>query len=260
MKDDPGNGQGLKSLDAALGVLALMARYPAPQSLSTIARDAGMTPSKIHRYLASFVHAGLVKQEGRTGRYGIGPEALQLGVMAISQHDFVNDTAEGLGELVEATGMTALLSVWANEGGTVVRWERGATPTDSAVGLGTTLPLLNSATGHAFLAWAPERIVSATAAKQMRRAPKVSMGALNTPKTKSELRELTQSIRQTGYASVVGHFIPGLVAVAAPILDWQGEAQCVVTLVGIDPSATQRESDVPQRLVAYCRDKSFNGS
>ncbi len=67
MTDDSGQGHGLKSLDAALGVLAFMARQDGSLSLTEIARACDMPHSKIHRYLASFVDAGLVKQEGRSG-------------------------------------------------------------------------------------------------------------------------------------------------------------------------------------------------
>lgn len=257
MKDDHASGQGLKSLDTALGVLALVARYNAPQTLSAIASDCGMSPSKVHRYLASFVQAGLIKQEGRSGRYGIGPEALQLGVMAIAQHDFVENAAHGLAELVSETGMTALVTVWANEGATVVRWKRGPTPTDTAIGLGTTMPLLNSATGHVFLAWAPEAAISEVAKRQMRLLARNPLGRESAPTTKAELDALIKETRARGYASVAGKYIPGLVAVAAPILDWQGEAQAAVTLVGIDPETTRAESKVVSQILAFCETRSL---
>lgn len=260
LKDDQTAGQGLKSLDTALGVLALMAKYPAPQSLSAIAKDAGMTPSKVHRYLASFVQAGLIKQEGRSGRYGIGPEALQLGVSAIAQHDFVNDAADKLAGLVQETKMTALLSVWANEGATVVRWERGATPTDTAIGLGSTLPLLNSATGHAFLAWAPQSAVMVAAGKQLKLLGTTNLKRMSAPTNKMELLELIQQTRERGYAKAVGDFIPGLVAVAAPILDWQNEAQVVITLVGVNPEETNPESKTARELLAFCQGMSVNSN
>lgn len=259
MKDDQAAGHGLKSLDTALGVLAQMTRYPAPQSLSVIAKDAGMTPSKVHRYLASFVQAGLVKQEGRSGRYGIGPEALQLGVCAIAQHDFVETAADGLAELVQGTGMTALLSVWANDGATVVRWERGVTPTDTAIGLGSTLPLLNSATGHAFLAWAPQNAVTAAVERQLKQLGTTNLKQMSAPTNKKELLQLIQQTRERGYAKALGDFIPGLVAVAAPILDWQNEAQAVITLVGVNPEATNPESETARKLLDYCQMRSMNG-
>lgn len=256
MSEDNGQGQGLKSLDTALGVLALMARFNGPRSLSDIARECNMPPSKIHRYLASFVHAGLVKQEGRSGRYDIGPEAMQLGLAAIARHDFVNYAADRLNELCNETGMTVLLSVWANEGATVVRWERGTTPTDTSMGLGTTLPLLNSATGRAFLAWAPEKAVENAKETQLRRASRNPSIIPDLTPTKAGISEMVKKTRERGFASVEGKFIPGLVAAAAPVLDWQYEAQAVITLVGVDPAAIAPGATAVEALLAYCRDRS----
>lgn len=256
MSDENGQGHGLKSLDTALGVLALMARLNGPRSLSDIAKECGMPPSKVHRYLASFVQAGLVKQEGRSGRYDIGPAAMQLGLAAIARHDFVNHAADGLHELCIETGMTVLLSVWANEGATVVRWERGSTPTDTSMGLGTTLPLLNSATGRAFLAWAPQAAIANARDTQLRRAARNPAIIPDLTPTKSGICEMVKRTRERGFASVEGKFIPGLVAAAAPILDWQNEAQAVITLVGVDPARITSGATTVEALLAYCRDRS----
>ena len=253
-------GQGLKSLDTALGVLALMARFNGPRALSDIARECKMPPSKVHRYLASFVHAGLVKQEGRSGRYDIGPQAMQLGLAAIARHDFVNHAADGLSELSSQTGLTILLSVWANEGATVVRWERGPTPTDTSMGLGTTLPLLNSATGRAFLAWAPAKAVENAKETQLRRASRNPSSVPDLTPTKAGLSALVKRTRERGFASVEGKFIPGLVAAAAPVLDWQDEAQAVITLVGVDPATISVGSPSVEALLAYCWDRSVTRS
>jgi DNA-binding IclR family transcriptional regulator len=65
-----------------------------------------------------------------------------------------------------------------------------------------------------------------------------------------------QAIRVHGYASVHGDFIPGLVAIAAPILDWQEEAQAAITLIGTDVAATEPQSDPVLHLIAYCRQRS----
>jgi len=71
------------------------------------------------------------------------------------------------------------------------------------------------------------------------------------------VEELCKMIRQAGYASVDGRFIPGLVAIAAPILDWQGEAQAVVTLVGTDPSVAMPDSESVSKLMAFARQQSI---
>ena len=256
MAEEQGAGQGIKSLDSALSVLLHLNALNGPASLSEIARDCGMPPSKVHRYLASFIHAGLVRQEGRSGQYDLGPGALQLGLSALSRHDFVNAAADGLPDLAARTGVTALLAVWGTEGATVVRWQRGEIPAVTSMGLGTTLPLLNSATGRAFLAWAPEGAISTQREKELRRAGRNPGILVDVAPNKTALAALVAQIREVGFAHVKGEYIPGLVAVAAPILDWQNEAQAVITLVGTDPAMSQPGSDIVKVLCDFCAQKS----
>lgn len=130
MKDGyPGNG--IKSPESALSVLTHLARQSGAVSLSDLARACDMSPGNVHRYMATFMQAGLVKQGGRSGRYDLGIRALGPGLAAIARHDVVNSAADGLAQLSTDTGMTAPLAVWGNDGATAVRWERGATPIQS---------------------------------------------------------------------------------------------------------------------------------
>ncbi|WP_186396416.1 IclR family transcriptional regulator [Stappia sp. TSB10GB4] len=244
---------GIQSLDAALRLLRVMTGYSRPMALSEIARDCGMPLSKAHRYLASFLHAGLVEQAGRSGKYDLGAGAVRLGLAALARHDFVNRTAEELPDLCGETGLTGLLSVWGNQGATVIRWERTASPVITSMGLGTTLPLLNSATGRAFLAWAPQGAIQQALEVELQHARHNPNLISDLTATTEGVADLRQATRAAGYATVDGRFIPGLVAIAAPILDWQGEAQAVVTLIGTDPAATRPGSDPVARLRAFAQ-------
>jgi len=248
---------GIQSLDAALRLLQAMARYGRAVSLSEIARDCDMPLSKAHRYLASFIHAGLVAQAGRSGKYDLGTGALQLGLAALARHDFVNRAAEDLPELCAETGLTGLLSVWGNQGATVVRWERTASPTITSMGLGTTLPLLNSATGRAFLAWAPLGPIRPMLDAELRRAKRNPDLIADLTATAQGVAALQEKVRQAGYATIDGRFIPGLVAIAAPVLDWQNEAQAVVTLIGTDANIIRPGSDAVEKLVAFAARQSL---
>lgn len=252
MKGEDEAAGGIQSLDAALRLLAAMVGRREAVSLSDLARDCAMPPSKVHRYLASFQHAGLVVQAGRSGKYDLGPGAIQLGLSALARHDFVNRTADAMPDLVAQTGLTAMLSVWGTEGATVVRWERAAVPTVTSMGLGTVLPLLHSATGLAFLAWAPPATVQAVLAEEMARA------AADLPRDAEGVARLVAPLRAAGYAWVEGRFIPGLVAVAAPILDWQGQAQAVVTLIGTDPAVTEAGGAAVRALKGFAAGLSFS--
>ncbi len=248
---------GTQSLDAALQMLQAMANRHGPVSLSELARFCRMPPSKVHRYLTSFQHAGLVAQAGRSGKYDLGPGAVVLGLSALARYDFVNRASEGLPDLCAEAGLTALLSVWGDQGATVIRWERAASPTITSMGLGTTLPLISSATGRAFLAWAPPAPMRTMRDTELRRARQKPAIAPDLTPTNEGLDKLIGDIRKHGYAWVDGKFIPGLVAIAAPILDWQGEAQTVVTLFGTDPAIIQADSDAVRRLIAFCQSQSF---
>ena len=252
-------GNGIKSLESALAVLVYLSRQGGAVTLTDIARGCDMSPSNVHRYMATFIQAGLVKQEGKSGRYDLGLGALELGLAAIGRHDFVNSAADGLSQLTADTGMTALLSVWGNDGATVVRWERGATPTVTSIGLGTTLPLWRSATGRVFLAWGPAAAIATSREAELRRAGRQPSLIPDFEPTKAGLNHLVAAVREDGFASVDGRYIPGLVAAAAPILDWQGEAQAAITLVGTDPATIGRSSEQIGALLEFCAGRSVKG-
>jgi DNA-binding IclR family transcriptional regulator len=243
---------GVQSLDAALRLLSALAARGGPVALSDLARDCGMPVSKAHRYLTSFQAAGLVAQAGRSGKYDLGPQALTLGLSALARHDFVNRAADVLPDLCAETGMTVLLAVWGTKGATVVRWERAAAPLVTSMGLGTALPLLTSATGRVFLAWAPPAVVAAQRAEELARAAQAPALAVDFEATEAGLAALADAVRAQGHAAVDGRFIPGLVAAAAPILDWQDQAQAAVTLVGTDRAATAPDAAEVAALRRFC--------
>ena len=255
----PGEASGgIQSLDAALRVLVAMGRLDGPVGLTDLARACDMPVPKVHRYLASFLHAGLVRQTGRSGKYDLGATAIELGLAALHRHDFVNWAADDLASLAGDAGMTALLVVWGNSGPTVVRWERATTFIVTSLGLGTTMPLLSSASGRVFLAFLPDTVVAAQLRRELRRVQgRPELVSDMTPDARGA-RTLADRVRAAGYATVDGRYIPGLVAAAAPILDWQGQAQAAVTLIGTNPQDIADGSPVVQALTAFCRRHSVD--
>jgi DNA-binding IclR family transcriptional regulator len=231
--------RGIRSVEIAAQVLRALAGSPVAMPLSDLARVAGMTPSKVHRYLGSLINAGLVVQGPATARYDLGPFALDMGVAAIARRDPVNAAADALRGLALETGATAMLSVWSSQGATVVRWERAAGFLVTSLGLGSVLPLSGSATGNVFLAWLPHRLT----APMLEREGVLSAAAAE---------EAAARTRTRGYAAADGSFIPGLAAIAAPVLNWQGEADAAITLMAATATGHDLDAALP-RLLATCR-------
>lgn len=247
---------GIRSLDAALVLLRAFRAFDGPATLSELARAAGMPVSRAHRYLASFLHAGLAVQTARAGRYDLGPAAAELGLAALARTDVVNRAADGLAALSDATGLTAMLSVWGSGGATVVRWERSPAFTVTALGLGSTLPLLNSATGRVFLAFLPRRLVAVRLEAEMRAAAAGGVSWPDLDPTPDAVDALAARVRADRAAWVDGRFIPGLKAVSAPVVDWQGEAVAAATLIGLREDVTEPDGPVRRALDAFARARS----
>lgn len=231
-----------------------------PTSLGDLAKACGIPTTKAHRYLSSFVHSGLARTDGN-GRYDLGKEAMEIGLAALSRRDVVNSVGDALQELVQQTGLTALVSVWGSSGPTVVRWQRAAAPVITSLGLGTTFPILTSATGRVFLAYLPQVMTTELLKVELariRRQPKLleSMFPQTDKSPAKAARKLQSDVRENGYATVDGRFIPGLVAAAAPVTDWQGEAELVITIISSDPSAIRPDAMQIAKLLEFTKEFS----
>lgn len=242
---------GIQALDAALAVLRVFRSFDGPATLSDIAREAGMPPSKVHRYLASFIHAGLAVQRQRSGRYDLGPEAAKLGVAAISRNNFVVGAAEALEELAETTGQAALLAVWSLGGPTVVRMERGPHLTTTSIGLGSTFPLLDSATGRIFLSYLPRQQLMPRLQLELDRAAQAGIDWPDLSPDLGSVQALTKKIRRERIAHVDGRFIPGLTAISSAITNWQEEIEVAVTLFGTHRELMEPTSPARGALVEF---------
>jgi DNA-binding IclR family transcriptional regulator len=210
-----------------------------------------MPPSKVHRYLASFIHAGLAVQRERSGRYDLGSEAAKLGVAAISRNNFVLRAAEGLEELAEDTGQAALLAVWSDSGPTVVRLERGPNLTTTSIGLGSVFPLLHSATGRIFLSYLPRLQLKLRLRLEIERAVEAGVSWPDLTPELQSIEALVKGIRRERIAHVDGRFIPGLNAISSAITNWQEEIEVAVTLFGTHRELMEPGSPTRSALVDF---------
>jgi len=213
---------GVQSVEQGLRVARVFVASAGPLALRDVARAAGLGPSAAHRYLVSLVRAGLLVQVA-DGRYDLGSLALQLGFAGLSRMDAVEVAAAHLRRFVNETGTTAMLSVWSDRGPLVVRWLQGARPVFTTISVGSLMPLGTSATGRVFQAFGATAPPRANA----RRSPPARIARTAEAATLARIAE----VRTAGFATVAGDLVPGLYAVAVPVLDGTGTLAVVLTAV-----------------------------
>lgn len=212
--------QGVQSIEIGFALLRALAGSSGPLPLKSLAAAASMPAAKAHRYLVSLIRAGLVVQDAASGRYDLGPFALELGLAALGRIDPVRIGTEALHALRDRINETALLAVWGAGGPTIVRWVESTRPVTVNVRVGSTLSLLRSATGRVFLAHLPRTQTRAVLARE---------GRTVAPSAIERLRARTIRI---GLGTVEGDALPGIAALAAPIFGHGGALALVIATLG----------------------------
>lgn len=214
--------RGINAVEVGMQLLSVLAAGDGPMMLKDIAASARLAPAKAHRYLASFVHAGMVAQAGRAGRYDLGPLALRLGIAALARQDVMARAQTGLADLRDKIRATCFLSRWSDRGPIIVAWEDSLRPLTVNVRVGSLMPLLRSATGRVFLAYAPDADIAA-----MRAAACATDGV-----GPDYAENLAAATRRAGLGRVAGDLQEGIDALAAPLFDAAGRLQGCVTALG----------------------------
>ena len=235
----PARGQrGIQSVEVGGQLLLALAHHGRPMALKDLARDAGMAPAKAHPYLVSFGKLGLIAQDPTSGRYGLGPLAMQLGLISLQQFDPVRLATPVIAELAQAMGHTVGIAVWGDRGPTLVRIEEAPSAVHVNMRHGTVMSLRGTASGRLFAAHLPREQVLAALADE-HAAELRARGEAVPAKFKARIDAAFEAdlalIRQHGLSRVSGGAVAGISAMAAPVFGERGGI--VLSLTAIGPTA-----------------------
>ena len=220
--------RGIQSIDVGGRLLHALSRSSGAMMLKELAEAADMPAAKAHAYLVSFCKLGMIEQDAVTGRYDLGPLALQLGLVSLNRLDAVKIATAEMGALSVRTGQSTAIAVWGNYGPTIVRFEQSVRPIHVNMRTGTVMALTQTATGYVFAAYVSAAAIDAALAatfpvSSQRNAAAKSIAAL--------APEFAQ-VRQRRLARAQGNPVPGVNAFSAPVFDHSGEIALALTALG----------------------------
>jgi DNA-binding IclR family transcriptional regulator len=237
--------RGIQSVEVGGQLLLALAHHGRPMALKDLAREAGMAPAKAHPYLVSFGKLGLIAQDEASGRYGLGPLAMQLGLISLQQVDPVRLATPVIEELAQALGHTVAIAVWGDRGPTIVRVAEAPTPVHISMRHGTVMSLRSTASGWLYAAYAPPEAVRRVLAQEGHAAQADD----------ARFEAAVAEVRKHRLGRAIDQSVPGVSAMAAPVFD--GSGAMVLSLTAIGPTAvfdTRWSGAVAHALQARARD------
>ena len=214
----------VQSIERAFSVLATLA--DGPLGVTEVAERARLPKSTAARLLASLTREDVVEQQPGSSRYRLGPRLLSLAAGLRPTRGLIATAHPFLVELALRTGEAAGLSV--PDGSTIHYIDQVESPNPVQVRdwTGTRIPLHAVSSGQVVLAnLSPAELERYLAERLERFTARTLVDA-------SALRERLHAVRRDGYAWAREEYAEGIVSIAAPIADADGEVVAAVHVHG----------------------------
>lgn len=209
---------GTAALDKAFDLLDRIAGATEPPTAAELASTAGLPRSTLHRMLAVLEQRGLIRRDARDRTWRPGFRLLEFAQAAWSGFDLRDSAEDELAALIDATGETVQLAVADGDTCVVVAGASGRQAIRHAATLGARSFWRDSAPGLALVAFGDPATRRALIDALPAAAREPAQAAV----------DLT---RGRGYA--IGPVADdGVADVAAPVLDYRGQAAAALSLAG----------------------------
>jgi len=213
----------IQSIERCFSILDHLSSPDSPFSLEDLTQKTGYNKTTCFRFLKTMRHLGLVEQDKKT--YRLGPKIVSLGLKALKGLNLRQAALPVMQKLREETGETVNLCLLS--GTEIIFIERVMSDyiVNSNINVGDRLPVYCASMGKVILAFLSEGRAAAIIS-QLKFKAKTERTITSPASLKKELTE----IRDRGYAINNEELEKGLRAVAAPIIDYTGEASAAINV------------------------------
>lgn len=188
--------------------------------VTELAGHLGLAKSVVHRLVTALADADYLAHDPVSRRYRLGPKAIRLGLVALSQAQLPQRARPVLRALAAETGETATMSILDGDLRVYIDQVESSQPIRQTVQLGQHAPLYLGASGKAILAFLPAERRDRIVCDAVRRRATYIGGA---PVEEERLLRELHEIRRQGFAVSESERILGAASVAAPVFDHHGQ-------------------------------------
>lgn len=183
MTPSPLPAQPNQSLMEGMEVLLALARRGESAGVRELARELGMTPTRLQRYIATLAHLGFARQNADR-RYESGPGIHALSAITLSASGLAQRALTILPELADLGVIVALGVLWRKSVSYLYFSQPGTTLSQS-LGRASDYPAWDSVIGHVLMAQQSDAWIAQNFAPQL-----------------SQLMPCIRTVRHCGFARI----------------------------------------------------------
>ncbi|WP_162314371.1 IclR family transcriptional regulator [Pseudoxanthomonas yeongjuensis] len=217
---------GLPTAIVTLKVIEALAGAPAGLGVTRLAQILGMPKARVHRHLSALREHGYVDQESSSNHYRVGWEMFLLARACTSRFDVMALAKPILEQLRGEVGQTIVISTFSDDEVVVIDLLRGTAPVEISLRPGTRFHHNTVAQGKIVLAFGPARLRDNFMANAL---PTCTPRTITDPE---RLRSEIELVRRRGWADAPEELYIGVNALAAPLLQANGELFGTVAIIG----------------------------
>lgn len=217
---------GVKSVQTALDILDVVAASVEDIGVTDIADALGLAKPSIFRHLKTLCERGLLKQNPRTLRYGLGVRLHVLGQAAASKVDLLSISEAIMVQLREETATTVNLASFRPQGTVIVRSLLGPAAMEISVRVGTEFPYHATSQGIVALSFRRQPPVAVLRRQKLEKFTEFTITDVQA------LEREVAATRERGWSLALQQTLLGIYAVSVPVFDSTGDCIAALTLVG----------------------------
>jgi IclR family acetate operon transcriptional repressor len=241
---------GTQAIDRASALLIHVIEASNPPLLSQLALIHELPKSTTSRLLGALEKQGLIQRD-RNGAYLPGSVLTRFARQRNHQLDLSMRMRPVLEKLAEKTGETANLAIAGNGYVELIDQVDGRYLLGATNWVGTKVPYHCSALGKVLLAYGVVKIPSGRLEK---RAPRSIT-------TRPALLVELELVRRQGFATIKDELEEGLVAVAAPVRDVDGNVIAAISVSGPAPRITDKQlADFGELIISAISSQQPDGT